>query len=101
MSSLFENLKNNLQANEDKFTEENYQKMFPKIARDYITRDELKWILNTIFNVINNVNPELGTALYESFSSLENQEIAIQKSQEYNQNLERPDSMKATYKDLK
>ncbi len=100
MNNLIDNLSRPL-TNENESLENNYQKTFPKIARDFITRDELKWILNSIFNSINNVNPEIGNALFENYSNIENIEIAINKSKEYDENQHRPDSFKNIYKDIK
>lgn len=102
MSNLLDNLKNNtLFQNENEAIENNYQKSFSKISRDFITRDELKWILMSIFNSINNVNPEIGNALFESFNSMENIEIAINKSREYDMNQQLPNNLKRKYEDLK
>ncbi len=100
MSNLLENLTNPINKDNENI-ENNYQKTFPKIARDFITRDELKWILNSIFNAINNVDPTIGNALFETFSSLENKEIAINKSNEYTVNQVLPDTFKRKYEDVK
>jgi hypothetical protein len=102
MSNLYTNLQQGtFSNNEENALEDNYQKTFPKIARDFITREELRWILNNIFNAINNVNPELGNALYENFSNLENMQIAINKSNEYTVNQQLPDTFKRKYEDIK
>jgi hypothetical protein len=100
MSNLFDNL-SNPNDKENETIENNYQKSFPKIARDFITREELKWILNSIFNAINNVDPQIGNALYETFSSLENKEIALNKANEYSINQQLPDLFKRKYEDIK
>ncbi len=100
MSNLFDNLSNPVNK-ENENIESNYQKTFPKIARDFITREELKWILNSIFNAINNVDPTIGNALFETFSSLENKEIASNKANEYAVNQQLPDLFKRKYEDIK
>ncbi len=89
--SLFENLKDgkDLDYSSDDQLEEQYQKMFKKIARDFVHIDDFKDILRTMLvDIINDVN------------NLEQNSFAYLKAKEYEENLNKKLSERKKYLDV-
>jgi len=101
MSSFFKNsqdiINNELELN----SEENYQKSFPKIARDFTTREEMQTVIMTLIQLLSEYDSELASR----FSSLDlfssGLELTKNKSLEYSENIKKPNSRKNKYEDLK
>lgn len=97
IKNLTENLNNQISVAE----EENYQKIFPKIARDIASRDEMLMIINNLIQLLSEYDQELA----ERFSTVdlfsEGKELTLLKSKEYNENIKRPESKKIKYEDFK
>jgi len=94
--SFYKKLKDNIDtdfSNENFYIEEQYQKMFKKIARDFVHRDDLKLILLEILEELN----------VESFSNdinFNQRQNALITAREYYENLRRPIAKRNTYKDV-
>jgi hypothetical protein len=79
--------------------EEQYQRMFKKIARDFVHREDLKEILRELF---------LGLSLFDEGLDYILKDIniekkidnAIDKAIEYRENLEKPKHKRKTYRDI-
>jgi len=81
--------------------EEQYQKMFKKIARDFATIEDLDNLvsrLNLLMTVIKRLNPEILDDLEGDIIS--ERETAVLKAMEYKSNLEKPRSKRSKYKDV-
>lgn len=101
MPSFLKNSQQILSSEVENSSEENYEKSFPKIARDFATREEVKIIIMTLVQMLSEYDQELGTR----FSSLDlfssGLEITKNKNLEYSENLKKPNSKKIKYEDLK
>ena len=81
--------------------EEQYQKMFKKMARDFATIEDLEGMMskmNFLLEVLRRSNPEL----VEEFKgdAVRERETAVLKAMEYKNNLEKPRSKRTKYKDV-
>lgn len=90
--SFFKKLKDDEDTDfsEDESIEENYQKMFKKIARDFLTREDFKYIILEILNDI----------LIEDRDVLDTKINAILKAKEYENNLEKSSDKRKKYLDI-
>lgn len=68
--------------------EEDYQKLFPKIGRDFVSREDLADILTKIISAVPGLSLETGNAK------------AVALATEYKNNLEKGESNRKKYKDL-
>lgn len=90
--SFFKKLKDDEDTDfsEDESIEENYQKMFKKIARDFLTREDFKYIILEILNDI----------LIEDRDVLDTKINAVLKAKEYENNLEKSSDKRKKYLDI-
>ena len=90
--SFFKKLKNDEDTDfsEEKALEEDYQKMFKKIARDFLTREDFKYIIIEILNEV----------LIEDRDVLDTQTNAFLKAKEYENNLEKSSDKRKKYVDV-
>lgn len=85
-------------ANADSNDEEQYQRMFKKIARDFICKADLDNLINALVKRISESQ--------ENQESLEGSEVnsdnlgAVMKAIEYKENLRLPKSKRRKYKDV-
>ena len=99
---MFTKLYNNEDASfndEDKELEELYEKLFKKIARDFIYRGEIQTRFENLFLSIEQVNPELARELRENNSFYIGEEAKI-KAIEYKENLRKQKNKRSEYKDV-
>jgi len=82
-------------AKEENQVEEQYQKMFKKIARDFLTKEDFKEIMQ---EMIANLNL---TSLVINTSTLDLDQNAIKIANEYEANSKRSSQNKKKYKDIK
>lgn len=68
--------------------EEDYEKLFSKIGRDFVSREDLADILGKIINAVPGLSVEVGNAK------------AVALATEYKDNLEKGQSDRKKYKDL-
>jgi hypothetical protein len=92
--SKLKNKEDNDFNDEDNTLEEQYQKMFKKIARDFVTYDEL---YSTISYSLLAVYESLGLDVNTYQAS---RDIAIAKALEYKENLSRQKTKRTKYKDI-
>lgn len=81
--------------------EEQYQKMFKKIARDFATIEDIGGLIsqmNFLIEIIKRTNPEIAEELKEEV--IVERENAVLKAMEYKSNLEKPRSKRTKYKDV-
>lgn len=87
--------------NGEKELEEQYQKMFKKIARDFAMLEDIKQIassMNAMLEIMRRINPEI-TSEFEEELVVE-RDNAVLKAIEYKNNLEKPRSKRNSYKDV-
>ena len=75
--------------------EEQYQKLFKKIARDFVYKEDLMSALNNLTSAINLLNSN-----FNSISVASTEEGAIQKAIEYESNLKKRKKDRTQYKDV-
>lgn len=81
--------------------EEQYQKMFKKIARDFATIEDLDGLIsqmNFLMNIIKRLNPDILDDIQDEI--ITERESAVLKAMEYKSNLEKPRSKRTKYKDV-
>jgi hypothetical protein len=81
--------------------EEQYQKMFKKIARDFVLIEDLVGALSrydSLIELLRKNNPELIAGLEDHIDS--GSESAILKAIEYRKNLEQPRNKRQKYRDV-
>ena len=88
---MLKNLKDGGSAKENDRQEEDYQEMFPKIARDFVYREDLVEMLSFIVDAIGLLSSETPSL---------NKEAARQKALEYKKNLSLPRNKRKKYKDV-
>jgi len=81
--------------NEDLQLEEQYQKLFKKIARDFVFKEDLVSSLNNLTQAINSLNENFKTINLNSSN-----ENAVQKALEYESNLKKRKKDRIKYKDI-
>ena len=100
---IFNNLNNNKDVkgmDENSSLEEEYQKMYKKIARDFVHRDDLKEILRELLLGLGSINQAVFGELLEQIDLDHNINNAIEKAIEYRQNLSKPKLKRKKYKDI-
>tara|TARA_Y100000310_G_scaffold312173_1_gene359205 strand:- start:551 stop:874 length:324 start_codon:yes stop_codon:yes gene_type:complete len=101
---VFNNMRNQVDNDfdsGDKELEEQYQRLFKKMARDFVLIDELRETVskfNSLLDLIRKSDLSLSEDLDDDFEV--GSEIAILKAIEYKENLERPRSKRQKYKDV-
>tara|TARA_S200000501_G_C20837910_1_gene750251 strand:+ start:136 stop:438 length:303 start_codon:yes stop_codon:yes gene_type:complete len=93
---FYKNLKDNKDTDfskEERKIEEDYQKLFPKIARDFICRRDVEKTFNNILSVIDSDDNDLN----EKLNSIRH---ALLIAREYKLNLKKPISERKNYKDI-
>lgn len=85
---------------ENSILEEQYEKMFSKIARDFITKEDFKDIMIALLQRISLTNPALANSLISDPIVLSFEDNAIKKSQEYKENIKKPFHKRRNYKDV-
>lgn len=90
--SFFKKLKNDEDTDfsEEESLEEDYEKLFKKIARDFLTREDFKYIIMEILNDM----------LIEDRDVLDTQTNAFLKAKEYENNLEKSSDKRKKYIDV-
>lgn len=81
--------------NEDSHLEEQYQKLFKKIARDFVFKEDLVSSLNNLTQAINTLNENFKNIRLNSSN-----EGAVQKALEYEANLKKRKKDRTKYKDI-
>jgi hypothetical protein len=85
----------------EKELEEQYQKMFKKIARDFAMLEDIKQIvssMNAMLEIMRRIDPEVTSELEEELVA--ERDNAVLKAIEYKNNLEKPRSKRNNYKDV-
>jgi len=86
-------------ATEHDELEEQYQRMFKKIARDFVHKDDLASIMNEYTEYLFTIIPGLEESLQDN--TFENKrDSAVNKALEYKENLKRPKHKRKKYKDV-
>lgn len=81
--------------NEDAQLEEQYQKLFKKIARDFVFKEDMISSLNNLTMAINSLNEN-----FKDIKTSNASEGAIQKALEYEANLKKRKKDRTKYKDI-
>jgi hypothetical protein len=98
---MFKNLLNkedNDYQKDDNDLEEMYQKLYKKIARDFVHREDFKEVLGYSFSFLRQINPKYEEAL--SQIDLDLFDYAVTKAIEYKENLSKPRAKRKKYKDV-
>lgn len=85
---------------ENTILEEQYEKIFSKIARDFLTKEDFKDIMIALLQRISLTNPSLANSLISDPIVLSFEDNAIKKSQEYKENVRKPIHKRRKYKDI-
>lgn len=85
---------------EDTVLEEQYEKLFSKMARDFLTKEDFKDIMIALLQRISLTNPALANSLISDPIVLSFEDNAIKKSQEYKENSRKPIHKRRKYKDI-
>ena len=99
---MFSKLYNNEDASfddEDRDLEELYQKLFKKIARDFVYKRDLSDHFDNFILGLERNSPELASSLRADSVFLEYQ-AAILQAVEYKENLKKPKNKRIKYKDV-
>jgi len=99
---MFKNLLNkedNDYQKDDNELEEMYQRMYKKMARDFVHREDLKEILNQIFLGLGSANQAFAF-LFKEVDVEILFDNAIDKAIEYRENLSKPRNKRKKYKDV-
>ncbi len=81
--------------------EEQYQKMFKKIARDFATMEDVNSMasqMNYLMSIIKRLDPDILNDIEDEITA--ERENAVLKAIEYKSNLEKPRSKRRKYKDV-
>lgn len=86
-------------ATEHDELEEQYQRMFKKIARDFVHKDDLASIMNEYTEYLFTIIPGLEDSLEDN--GFQNKtDSAVNKALEYKENLKQPKHKRKQYKDV-
>lgn len=80
--------------------EEQYEKLFKKIARDFVSREDLKTILEDFVEALKESNPRIKEALEEQELDFDEISNSRKISKEYSKNLLMPRIFRPNYKDV-
>jgi len=87
-------------AEEQNYIEELYQKLFVKIARDFVVKEDFQQMQYEFLQRLFLVSPMLFQSVQNESLNLNNSDNAIKKAQEYKENLKRPFHKRRKYKDI-
>ena len=87
-------------AEEQNYIEELYQKLFVKIARDFVVKEDFQQMQYEFLQRLFLVSPMLFQSVQNENLNLNNSDNAIKKAQEYKENLKRPFHKRRKYKDI-
>jgi hypothetical protein len=79
----------------DDSLEEQYQKMFKKIARDFVFKEDLKLIFSSLFEELFDIEDEAEAERFNQYFT-----AAALKAIEYKDNLNKPLNKRKKYKDV-
>lgn len=80
--------------------EEQYEKLFKKIARDFVSREDLKTILEDFVEALKESNPQIKEALEEQELDFDEISNSRKISKEYSKNLLMPRIFRPNYEDI-
>lgn len=86
-------------ATEHDELEEQYQRMYKKIARDFIHKEDLETIMNEYTEYLFSIVPGLQDSL-ENNTFNNRVDSAVNKAIEYKENLKKPKHKRKKYKDV-
>ena len=84
---------------EERRMEDHYEKIFKKISRDFVTKEDLKEILLDLMERLMSADNDLYEAFSDESIMTENEDGALKKVSEYKANQSRPIFMRRNYKD--
>ena len=87
-------------ASSENVVEEQYEKLFKKIARDFLTKEDFKQILSEVLTHLAASNPSALISITASLNSLDEQNHAKSIALEYEKNLNTASNKKRKYKDI-
>ena len=88
-------------ASQDSYLEEQYERLFPKIGRDFLYREDFESIINEVLRRISLFVPNFHSFSLSQGINLKNNTEAISRALEYKKNLNQRNLLKrAKYKDL-
>lgn len=93
---FYKSLKDNTDTNfsdEERKLEEDYQKLFPKIARDFVCRKDIERTFNGLLSIIDSEDQNLD----EKINSIRH---ALLLAREYKLNLKKPINKRRSYRDI-
>jgi hypothetical protein len=85
------------EQNPEKFLEEQYERLFPKIGRDFVSRDDFVNILREILEEIRQITLQPAALMQ---INLEDNSAAVQRALEYSSFLDRGYDGSRAYPDL-
>lgn len=80
--------------------EEQYERLFKKIARDFVSREDLKTILEDFVEALKESNPQIKEALEEQELDFDEISNSRKISKEYSKNLLMPRIFRPKYEDI-
>ena len=99
---MFSKLYNDKDAsfnNEDRDLEELYQKLFKKIARDFVFKEDVVSKFEDLFDTIEQTNPDLAEDLRSRYAYSQNENATL-RAIEYKDNLNKPKNKRKKYLDI-
>ena len=101
--SYYRNLLNGTSSSQTKELqlEEQYERLFRKIARDFVSREDLKVILEDFVEALKESSPVLKEALEEQELDFDEISNSRRISKEYSKNLMVPRIFRPKYEDVK
>lgn len=102
MSSFFRSIQNgsNSVFSENRRLEQEYEKLFKKIARDFVTREDLEVILADFVELLFESNEEFREGFENNPIDFKRKEKALALAREYSNNLNLPTFARRQYKDI-
>ena len=102
MSSFFRSIQNGSNSifSENRRLEEEYEKLFKKIARDFVTRQDLEIILTDFVELLFESNEEFREGFENNPVDFKRKEKALALAKEYLTNLSLPTFARRQYKDI-
>jgi hypothetical protein len=100
MSSFLRSIRDGKSFSEEQRLEAEYQKLFKKIARDFVTREDLDVILSDFVELLFETNEEFEESFEENPIDFSRKEKALSLAKEYSANLKIPTFARKQYKDI-
>ena len=102
MSSFFRSIQNGTNPifSEDRRLEQEYEKLFKKIARDFVTREDLEVVLTDFVELLFESNEEFREGFENNPIDFKRKEKALSLAREYATNLKLPSFARRQYKDI-